>query len=111
LTLLTGLTALWDEALTDGVAQGKNYAGKLAIRFACAANGQGNHEIDMSPGQSGQQGQSGPPERELPRYPSPGEPWAMTFAGRERLAGPVSDAVSRVGGAGEGIRIGRNERS
>ena len=23
----------WDEALTEGVAQAKNYAGKLAIRF------------------------------------------------------------------------------
>ncbi len=24
----------WDEALTEGVAQAKNYAGKLAVRFA-----------------------------------------------------------------------------
>ena len=27
----------WDEALTEGVAQAKQYAGKLAVRFTCAA--------------------------------------------------------------------------
>jgi len=31
----------WDEALTEGVAQAKNYAGNIAVRFACASNGQG----------------------------------------------------------------------
>src|ERR1700694_274296 len=31
----------WDEALTEGVAQAKTYAGKLAIRFTYASNGQG----------------------------------------------------------------------
>jgi type I restriction enzyme R subunit len=70
----------WDVALTEGVAQGKNYAGKLAVRFTYATNGQGIYEIDMAPGQSGQQGQSGPLEREVPRYPTPDELWAMTFA-------------------------------
>src|SRR5947207_2496923 len=29
-----------EEALTEGVAQAKNYAGKLAIRFAYSSNGQ-----------------------------------------------------------------------
>ena len=31
----------WDEELTEGVAQAKNYAGKLAIRDAYASNGRG----------------------------------------------------------------------
>lgn len=73
----------WDEALTEGVAQAKNYAGKLAVRFAYATNGQGLYEIDMSPsqcGQSGQHGQQRPAERELPAYPTPDELWAATFA-------------------------------
>ena len=73
----------WDEALTEGVAQAKNYAGKLAVRFAYATNGQGLYEIDMSPsqcGQSGQHGQQRPAERELPAYPTPEELWAKTFA-------------------------------
>ena len=40
----------WDEALTEGVAQAKNYAGKLAIRFTYATNGQGIYGIDMEDG-------------------------------------------------------------
>src|SRR5207249_10393244 len=32
----------WNEDLTRGVAQAKNYAGKLAIRFAYSTNGQGS---------------------------------------------------------------------
>src|SRR3982075_963724 len=40
----------WDEELTEGVAQAKNYAGKLAIRFAYASNGQGIYGIDMKEG-------------------------------------------------------------
>jgi type I restriction enzyme R subunit len=70
----------WDVALTEGVAQAKNYAVKLAVRFAYSTNGQGIYEIDISPSQSGQQGQSCPPEREIPRYPTPDELWASTFA-------------------------------
>src|SRR5580692_8694886 len=49
----------WDEALTEGVAQAKNYAGKLAIRFTYATNGQGIYAIDMQTGQEG----------EIDRYP------------------------------------------
>src|SRR5271169_5271913 len=30
----------WDEALSEGVAQAKNYASKLAIRFTYSSNGQ-----------------------------------------------------------------------
>ena len=40
----------WDEELTEGVAQAKNYAGKLAVRFTYATNGQGIYGIDMETG-------------------------------------------------------------
>jgi type I restriction enzyme R subunit len=60
----------WDEELTEGVAQAKKYAGKLAIRFTYATNGQGIYGIDMQEGTEG----------ELPRYPPPGELWNLTFA-------------------------------
>jgi len=60
----------WDEELTEGVAQAKDYAGKLAIRFAYATNGQGIYGIDMQTGQEG----------ELPRFPTPDALWNATFA-------------------------------
>jgi type I restriction enzyme R subunit len=44
----------WDEPLTEGVAQAKNYAGKLAIRFTYASNGQGIYAIDMQTGAGGE---------------------------------------------------------
>ncbi len=49
----------WDKPLTEGVAQAKNYAGKLAIRFTYATNGQGIYGIDMETGAEG----------EVARYP------------------------------------------
>ena len=60
----------WDEELTEGVAQAKNYAGKLAIRFTYATNGQGIYGIDMQEGTEG----------ELFCYPTPEELWKLTFA-------------------------------
>jgi type I restriction enzyme R subunit len=60
----------WDEELTEGVAQAKNYAGKLAIRYTYASNGQGIYGIDMETGNEG----------ELPIYPTPDELWNLTFA-------------------------------
>jgi type I restriction enzyme, R subunit len=60
----------WDEALTEGVAQAKNYAEKLAIRFTYATNGQGIYGIDMDEGTEG----------DVPRYPTPDELWNLTFA-------------------------------
>jgi type I restriction enzyme R subunit len=59
----------WNKELTEGVAQAKNYAGKLAIRFAYFTNGQGIYEIDMETGQ----------DREMPRYPTPDELWNRTL--------------------------------
>jgi type I restriction enzyme R subunit len=60
----------WAEPLTLGVAQAKDYAGKLVIRFAYATNGLGLYGIDMHQGTEG----------ELPRYPTPAELWARTYA-------------------------------
>ncbi len=60
----------WDEELTEGVGQAKNYAGKLAVRYTYATNGQSLYGIDMETGKEG----------EVPRYPTPDELWLMTFA-------------------------------
>ena len=60
----------WDEALTEGVAQAKDYAGKLAVRFTYATNGQGIYGIDMETGKEG----------ETPSYPTPDNLWQLTFA-------------------------------
>ena len=60
----------WDEPLTKGVAQAKNYAGKLAVRYTYSTNGQGIYGIDMETGKEG----------ETPSYPTPDELWNMTFA-------------------------------
>jgi len=62
----------WDKLLTEGVAQAKEYAGKLAIRFTYATNGQGIYSIDMETGDEG----------ELPHYPTPDQLWNLTFATR-----------------------------
>src|SRR3954469_9659042 len=40
----------WDEELTEGVGQAKDYAGKMAIRFTYSSNGQGVYGIDMQEG-------------------------------------------------------------
>ena len=70
----------WNEALTEGVAQAKNYAGKLAVRHAFSSNGQGIYAIDMHTGTEGQ----------CTAYPTPEELWNQTFtapdAWRDRFA-------------------------
>lgn len=60
----------WDKPLTEGVAQAKDYAGKLTIRFTYSSNGQGIYAIDMLTGK----------ESELSNYPTPEELWNATFA-------------------------------
>lgn len=60
----------WEEELTEGVGQAKNYAGKLAIRYTYSTNGKAIYGIDMETGKEGEQ----------PSYPTPDELWAMTFA-------------------------------
>jgi type I restriction enzyme R subunit len=60
----------WGEEMTEGVAQAKNYAGKLATRFAYATNGQGIYAMDMETGKEG----------EVDHYSTPEELWNRTFA-------------------------------
>ena len=60
----------WDEPLTEGAGQSKNYAMKLGIRYAYSTNGQGIYGIDMKTGT----------ECEMPQYPTPDQLWGMTFA-------------------------------
>jgi type I restriction enzyme R subunit len=59
-----------DKPLTEGVGQAKDYAGKLAIRFTYATNGQGIYGVDMEDGTEG----------EVPSFPTPEELWNRTFA-------------------------------
>lgn len=59
----------WGQQLSEGVAQAKNYAGKLTLRFAYSTNGRGIYSIDMETGREG----------ELARFPSPEELWKLTF--------------------------------
>jgi type I restriction enzyme, R subunit len=70
----------WDKPLTEGVGQAKDYATKMAVRFAYATNGQAIYGIDMQTGK----------EATLAQYPSPDDLWAKTFAAsnawRERFA-------------------------
>jgi len=99
--------------LTEGVAQAKDYAGKLQLRFTYASNGLGVYAIDMASGEEGP----------VAAFPSPEELWARTFAEenawRDRFAAiPYADkggswqirfyqdiAVSRVL---EAVATGRN---
>jgi type I restriction enzyme R subunit len=60
----------WEKPHTEGVGQTKNYATKLAVRFAYATNGQAIYGIDMKTGAEG----------DLAQYPSPEELWNQTFA-------------------------------
>jgi type I restriction enzyme R subunit len=75
------------------VGQTKNYATKLAVRFAYATNGQAIYGIDMKTGAEG----------DLAQYPSPEDLWNQTFAEanvwRDRFAAiPFEDK----GGAWQG---------
>jgi type I restriction enzyme R subunit len=60
----------WDLPCTEGVAQAKEYAQKLAIRFTYATNGQKIYQIDMADGTEG----------DVTQYPTPDELWGSTFA-------------------------------
>ena len=60
----------WGKALTEGVAQAKDYASKLSLRFTYSTNGQSIYAIDMHTAA----------ENELAAFPSPQELWQRTFA-------------------------------
>ena len=82
----------WDQALTEGLAQAKNYAAKMAIRHTYCTNGQGIYSIDMETGKEGK----------VPVYPTPDELWNLTFAKanawRDRFAAvPFEDKGGALG--------------
>ena len=54
----------------EGVAQAKDYAARMNVRFAYATNGETIYEVDMKLGR----------EREVDRFPTPEALWAATFA-------------------------------
>ncbi len=58
------------KGVTEGLAQAKNYAAMLGVRFAYSSNGKGLYRVDMSTGQEG--------DVEM-RFPSPQELWDMVF--------------------------------
>lgn len=60
----------WDKPHTEGLAQAKQYAKKLAVRFTYATNGQAIYGVDMTTGLEG----------DVAVYPTPDELWAKTFA-------------------------------
>lgn len=70
----------WDEPVTLGAAQAKDYAQKMAIRHAYSSNGQGIYHIDMKTGV----------ETYEDSYPTPEQLWDLTFseqnAWRDRFA-------------------------
>ena len=82
-----------DKPHTEGVAQAKSYAAKLAVRYTFATNGQAIYRIDMATGSEG----------DVLAFPSPGELWNLTHAAanvwRDRFAAvPFEDK----GGAWQG---------
>ena len=61
----------WDEKVSLGVPQAKNYASKLALRFAYSSNGQGVYSLDM---------ESGAEVIGELSFPTPDELWNLQFA-------------------------------
>lgn len=59
-----------DLHVTEGLAQAKNYAKKMSMRFAISTNG---HEIYLADLETGH-------ESLIDSYPTPGELWEMVFA-------------------------------
>jgi type I restriction enzyme R subunit len=93
-----------DAELTEGVAQAKNYAGKLAVRFTYATNGRGVYAIDMATGKEGPKPMA---------FPTPDELWAMTHAKDRCLARPFRGHPVRGQGrfASEPILSGHRRRA
>ncbi len=75
--------------VTEGLAQAKEYADLLQVRFAYSTNGKGLYQADMKTGKEGDLDG-------LRAFPSPDELWARTFPARndwrDRFAGvPFED--------------------
>jgi type I restriction enzyme R subunit len=60
----------WDQPITGGLGQAKDYAGRLSARYAYSSNGRGIYGVDMVEGTEGDVGQ----------YLTPDELWNLTFA-------------------------------
>jgi type I restriction enzyme, R subunit len=76
----------WDKPHTEGVAQAKSYAIKLAIRHTYSSNGQAIYGIDMDTGVEG----------DVIAYPTPDALWAMTFAQAEAQQNAWRDRFAAV---------------
>jgi type I restriction enzyme R subunit len=71
---------------TEGLGQAKRYAAKLLARFAYSTNGEGIYRVDMETGDEGN----------VSGYPTPGELWEETFAGRDPSTSGWRDRFSAV---------------
>jgi type I restriction enzyme R subunit len=60
----------WDKPYTEGVAQAKDYAQRLGLRFAFASNGQRIYSMNMHTGAEG----------DVAAFPSPDDLWAQLYA-------------------------------
>lgn len=67
-----------DRPFTEGVAQAKDYAGKLQVRFTFSTNGLQIYRIDMQEGQ----------EMEVSSYPGPDELWNMIVGAENQAPSP-----------------------
>ena len=60
---------------TEGIAQAKDYAQRLKVRFTYATNGHTIYQIDTETGE----------EKEVPAFPSPETLWDMTYTAKNEL--------------------------
>ena len=82
----------WGKPHTEGVAQAKSYAAKLAVRRAFATNGQAIYGIDMASGAEG----------DAAGYPGPDELWKLTFAEADAATAAWRDRFAAVPFADKG---------
>jgi type I restriction enzyme R subunit len=83
-----------DKPLTQGLAQAKQYAEKLGVRFAYATNGLGFYEVDMETGVEGP----------VPAVPSPEVLWQRTYAKTPVLESELTDVPFESNGGAFGGR-------
>ncbi|MBS1813658.1 MAG: DEAD/DEAH box helicase family protein [Acidobacteria bacterium] len=78
-----------DLSESEGVAQAKHYAAKMAVRFAYATNGRKIYRMDLGPEEKPEPASIEEPggpaatvcsEGPVDRFPTPEELWALTFA-------------------------------
>ncbi|MGR4001011.1 MAG: DEAD/DEAH box helicase family protein [Alphaproteobacteria bacterium] len=58
-----------DDEVTEGLAQAKEYAQRLNVRYTYSSNGRGIYQVDRETGEEG----------EINVWPSPDELWGMTY--------------------------------